>query len=255
MIYTTIRAVRFGNIILLSALLCGSLAAHAADDKLAEAQKFYLAGDWEKAKNAYSEVLTSSDAEKLEPAFFYNLGTASAKIGANGLGYVYLLKALSAKPWDSDILHNLQLTEGKLSAPVHAIQPITWISSWPLAAHFFSEEAYSLPTLISLAFLLWALGSNHRRNRIWILSAIFILSLALGITGITQTHSPVAGFVKSAQVKSGPSATFSNIVALEPGSLVNIEDSRDGWIKIRFTGADLQEAVGWIEAGALLRLR
>ncbi|MGZ3696091.1 MAG: hypothetical protein ACXWQO_18755 [Bdellovibrionota bacterium] len=234
--------------------LCGHLAHAANEEKLAEADNFYRAGDWSKALSAYTEVLTSSDAEKLPSAFYYNLGTASARTGANGIAYTYLLKALAGQPWDSDTLHNLKMVEAKLSPSARAIQPSTWISAWPLSAHFFRASFWLLPILLCGAPLLWAAGSGKNRARLLGFSALFIAALALSIAGYTQSRGAVSAFVKTGQVKSGPGPSYSNLVSLEPGSLVNAEDFRDGWVKIRFTGADLQETVGWIEAGALLPL-
>lgn len=236
-------------------MLLAPLVALANEEKLAEAEKLYLTGEWEKARQAYNEILAAGPAENLTSAFYYNLGTASARAGSTGVGYAYLLKALSQKPLDSDITQNLKLTESKLSPATRAIRPSTWLSSWPVPLHFLPEGIWLVPILVCAAGLLWSAGSGESRARIIGWASALALCFAVGFTGYQQSNSPVAAFVKAGQVKSGPNATFSNIIALEPGALVNAEEERDGWLKIRFVAGDQQELVGWIEAGALMSLR
>jgi len=71
-----------------------------------------------------------------------------------------------------------------------------------------------------------------------------------------QMRVPVYGVMALAKVKSGPGTTFTDITTLEPGSLVNQEASRDGWLKIRFLKEEADvETVGWVEPGTVLEVR
>lgn len=248
---------RFGIIIfLLTVTLLGSGGySRAADDKFPEAEKLYQAGEWEKARQTYSDLLTSHGADTLPPSFFYNLGTVSYRAGQPGTAYAYLLRALAARPWDGDTLHNLKIVEAKLPAMTLATQPSSWISSWPLTAHFLPWTCWLIPLLVAAAGWQWALTRDDSRTKKYLWGAVTLVLLVVGITGIQQTRAPVAAFVRNAQVKSGPGTSFPDIVALNAGAVVNTEDFRDGWKKIRFLGADLQEAVGWVEASALIDLR
>lgn len=238
---------------MLLSLLCGPLAWGAADEKLIEAEKFYRAGEWEKARVAYGEI-ASSGAAQLPSSLYYNLGTASLRAGATGAAYAYLLKALSSRPLDSDALQNLRLAEIKMSAAVRAVRPASWISGWPLPAHFFLAGFWLLPLLICSAGWMRAATSSRGRKRVLGWAVGTTLALALAIVGYQQSSAEAAAVVKSAQVKSGPASTYPDIVGLEAGSVVNTEERREGWTKIRFTSPDQSESVGWIEATALLAL-
>lgn len=244
---------RFGIIIL--TLLCAPIVGFASPEKIAEAEVLYQSGDWEKAQTAYAEILAGTQAENLPPAFFYNFGTTALRTN-NGAAYAYLLKAFAAKPWDGNTRHNLDLAETKLSASARVIQPASWLASWPLAAHFAPSGIWLLPALLVSAGLWWALGATTiDRNQLYAWLAGFAFAAALALVGYQQTNAPAGVLLKTTQVKSGPGATFPIIMALEPGATVNTEELREGYKKIRFLGPDAQEAVGWIEAGALLELR
>jgi hypothetical protein len=96
-------------------------------------------------------------------------------------------------------------------------------------------------------------GASRTRKYSWGTAAGTLL--VLGLVGYQQTREPVAAFVKNSQARSGPGNSFPDLVPLNAGALVNVEGLRDGWKKIRFLGADQQEAVGWVEASALIDLR
>lgn len=229
--------------------------SRAADDKFPEAEKLYQAGEWEKARQTYSDLLSSHGADSLPPSFFYNLGTVSYRAGQTGAAYAYLLRALAARPWDQDTIHNLKIVEAKVPATALATQPSSWISSWPLAAHFLPWPCWLIPFLVAAAAWQWSVIRAESRVRKYSWGAAALVLLMVGIVGYQQTRAPVAAFVQNAQVKSGPGASFPDIAPLNAGGLVNTEDLRDGWKKIRFLGADQQEAVGWVEASALIDLR
>lgn len=219
---------------------------------MAEAEKLYQSGEWEKARQAYEHVLASG--EQLPPAFYYNFGTVSLRASKAGAGYVYLLKALSQSPFDGDVAYNLRMARNALPASARATHPSSWISAWPLSWHFFPVEFFFLPFLAALGFTLWTAAEKGKSKFIPATALSFILLVVAGI-GFYQTHSTVAGVISAAKIKSGPGASFPDITLLEPGSVVDTEEAREGWTKIRFSGSDGAELVGWAEPGALLPIR
>ncbi|MGZ3670001.1 MAG: hypothetical protein ACXWR4_08870, partial [Bdellovibrionota bacterium] len=168
--------------------------------------------------------------------------------------YVLLLRAAFAMPFDSDTKHNLQFVENQLPASVLSVQPSQWMSWWP---HSLREMPWKLWALFALlaSGTAFALSRAADRSLTWFAAIAAFVFFLFTAAGWGQTRMAVYGAVALAKVKSGPGATFSDITSLEPGSLVNEEATRDGWLKIRFLkpGAD-EETVGWVEPGNMLRV-
>ena len=238
------------------ALTAAAFSAHparATEPGLAEAEKLYQSGEWDKARQAFERVYATADVETLPPAFFYNLGTATFRAGTPGTAYVYLMRALAGMPLDADVGYNLRLVRNAVPPTALAVEPVSWISWWPLPGHFIPAAAFALPFLLALGGLLWALGSAQpKKVPLWI--ALSVLLCALGLLGFNQSSVDIAGVMKNTKVKSGPGPSFPEITTLEAGGVVGVEEARDGWNKIRFSTAT-GDAVGWLESGALLPLR
>ncbi len=228
----------------------------ADQESLSQAEKLYQSGEWEKARQLYkAELGATPDASHLPPAFFYNYGTAAAKAGAIGEAYVALLRAASSRPLDSDSRANLKLVQRQVPAAVLAVQPSLWFSWWPSELRNIPWRAWALLTLLCLAVVLWKLGTAGRAFPSGLSAALALLCLTAGLAW-AQERLPVYGVIAPAKVKSGPGGTYSDITTLDPGSLVNQEATREGWLKIRFAklGADV-ETVGWLEPGTVLEVR
>jgi len=233
-------------------LLCSG-AAHA-DDRLQEARKHYGEGQWEKSRQLYGEMMREKEKE-LSSAFFYSHGTASLKAGATGEAHALLWRAAFLSPFDRDISHNLQVTRERLNPEIRAISPATWIPWWPVKARPPPWQLWLFLAMFTATPALWAL---RRLGGIFpwqstMLAFASIIALA-GLLGGWQSRSAVGGLVSEAKLLSGPGATYPGISTLSAGSLVNLEETRDGWVKIRFIDSKLQETVGWIESQAVLKL-
>jgi tetratricopeptide (TPR) repeat protein len=239
--------------ILFSALLLLPAAQCRADLEVAE--KLFQAGDAAKALEAYKAALKAQpDSSSLPPSFYFNYGTVAAKAGAPGEAYVALTRASYASPFDSDTRHNLKLVEAQLPASVLAVQPAQWMAWWPKNIRNMPWKLWILLGLIASAASFALLRLSDRT-----------LSLTAGLTALTllswgalawyQARLPIFGVITITKIKSGPGETFSDILQLEPGSLVNQETVRSGWLKIRFFKPDAEEeTVGWVEPKAVLQI-
>lgn len=221
---------------------------------LAEAEKHAQAGDWEKARQVYqAEITASGNSAKLPGTFFFNYGTLLAKAGAPGEAYVALTRASFALPFDADTRHNLARVEQTVPASVRAVQPALWLNFWPRVLRIVPWEVWIVVALIFSALSLAM--STPNRIMMWPLMGMAFLFFLTGGLAMLQARLPVYGIVALAKVKSGPGKTFTDILTLEPGSLVNEDGERDGWRKIRFIKGNSEETVGWVEPTALLGVR
>lgn len=238
--------------IALCVLLTLPAVARAEDPTPDAAEKAFSAGDFEKARQIYKSLLTHDGSRALPPAFFYDYGTAAAKAGATGEAFVALAHASYAMPFDSDVKHNLRMVEAQIPATTRAIQPAAWYSWWPDGLRVIPVKVWLLLGLALTAGALFTVRVADRAIPVG-LGATALALLLFGICAAVQARLPVYGVVALAKVKSGPGNSFTDITSLEPGSLVNEETVRDGWLKIRFlkAGAD-EETVGWIEPTSVL---
>ena len=165
-----------------------------------------------------------------------------------------MLKAQHAAPLDSDIRYNLAIAKQKLSPNALAVVPAAWFSFSPPELHSLPKETWFFVGLflIFAAFFLRLLNMFMAGVKAFFLVAgLFLL---FGGLEYWQTAKPIAGTVNPIKVKSGPDQTFPEIISLDGGALVNMEELRDKWRKIRFQIRGGQESVGWVEDSQLLRI-
>lgn len=247
--HTTITQVRFKFFYLLAIAFLFTVPIRA-EETLADADKQFAAGEFEKARAIYR-------AHAQEPghpaAFFYNLGTAALRAGAVGEAYVALRRAALASPFDKDTKVNLQIARSKLPAAAAAVRPASWISWWPDALRWIPWQAWACVGLLALIpFLLGAKNALLPWHFTMGFAALILL-LGASLAG-WQSRVATAGIIQSTKLFSGPGKSYPEITSIDSGSLVSLEESRDNWFKIRYLDSRLQETVGWVEAPTALKL-
>lgn len=228
--------------------------AKADQSSLDTAEKQFQAGEWDKAGQTLKAVLAQEGADSQPPAFFFNYGTALARSGAVGQGYIALMRAAFSAPFDGDIRQHLQKVEPAVPATARAVRPALWFSFWPSTLRFMSPWLWLVFSLTASAVAFWLLGSADKAlpAAAGLLASVLLIISSLAFL---QNRLPVSGVVSTIKVKSGPGNTFTDITTIEPGSLVNEDGERDGWRKIRFQKGDSEETVGWVEPSGLLGVR
>ena len=219
---------------------------------MAEADKLYAEGQFEKARLAYAATLQETPDQPT--SFFYNFGTIALQSGKMGEAYVLLKKAALASPFDSQIQNNLRQAQEKISPALKAIQPVSWFSWWPVNARAVAWPIWLIASLLLLLPASWALRGSDRLQA-WEWSALALSGFCFfgTLASAWQDRMPAAGIIAEAKVLSGPEKTYPGISALEPGSLVNIEEVRGNWLKVRYFDANHQETVGWVESPTALK--
>lgn len=218
-------------------------------------EELFRQGKWAESAAAFKKSAGPDlDARPQGLWSLYNLGTALAKSGAAPEAYAVFLKAYFQNPLDGDLNHNLAFVEKRLSPAAGSVRPSTWIRWWPDFFRAFSFSTWLLISMLALALGLWLAGSgSHASTKItaFVCTGLF---LAMGALGWWQSRYPVAAVIAQSKMRSGPEISFQEITTLEPGALINVEETRDHWHKVRFQTQNSQETVGWIESATALRI-
>lgn len=220
-----------------------------AEVRFAEGVKLFQEGQFEQAR----QIFRADAPHASTPSFFYNYGTAALKAGAAGEAYVALWRASLASPFDADIQNNWQMARAKLSPNAAQARPATWISWWPDAVRWAPWQAWALAGLLFAIPFLWAVRAGADVKD-WMLASIAGIFLVAASLTAWQNRYPAAGLLQETKIFSGPGKTYPEISPISAGSLVSLEETRDGWCKIRFLGSRLQESVGWVEESTVLKL-
>lgn len=218
----------------------------------AQADTTASAPDWEKSRAEYSAKLKENPAQPA--AFFYNYGTAAMQAAAPGEGFVALTKAFRMAPAESDIRTNLALARTKTSGIALQTQPATWISWWPADLRAIPTASLAIIGLLFLAPFLYASTRNRGDWWRWPAGSLAMIFLLTACLAAWDRREPEGGVLLLTKVLAGPAKSFPEIGSLEPGSLVNIEEERDGYYKIRYVNAQPPATVGWVEVGSVLGL-
>lgn len=243
------------HIFKISILLFLFCCAAKADTTASQAEELYRSGDWKKAAEAYKGLTEASLKEgKVSAPLLYNYGTALAKAGSIGEAYVVFWKAFYLAPLDGDIRFNLTLAETKLPEALKSVKPATWFSWWPKIAQPFSFKIWLCIALLFSAVLIWLLKVNAPSAPKMSCGAVLLIFLGLSLLSFYQNNEKAAGLMSTTKIRSGPNDSFPEITTLDTGSLVNLEEMRDGWYKIRFQSAQNQETVGWIPSATVLEI-
>ena len=217
------------------------------------AELLFRQGKWQESVAAFKKAM-GNDLDNASPGALYNLGTALAKSGANAEAYAILLKAHYRQPLDGDINHNLSLLEKKIAPTAVSVRPYTWFTWWPEFLRAMPLSVFLLLSLAALAPALWIIGSKSKSPIFAPCLFLFTLFLFMSLLGQWQGRYPVLALTVTSKLRSGPETSFQEITTLEAGSLVNLEETRDLWHKVRFQTPNSQETVGWIESSTALRV-
>jgi hypothetical protein len=218
-------------------------AAATADALFAQAAKAYDAGQFDQAVTAYREIL---DAGFTSPALFHNLANAHFRGGRVGPAVLNYRRALYLAPRDPDVVANLRfaLEAAGVEEPPAA-----------LAARLLRKlglEAWIRLAIASFwlaaAAGCWVMLAPRRRAAGLRILAVLGAMLAVSLGGIFEWLSlhrrPEVVVTQPAQQAlfaplEGSTAHF----AVPEGSILRMEGSADGWIKVT-RGKD----EGWVRA-------
>lgn len=228
--------------------------AHANDleIKIQEAVNLDATGQSQKAKDLLLANMSQSSAQENQVLLF-NLGVVSTKLNQMGEAFVYFTGALWANPFFSEAREARKITASKLAPAQLTTRPQTWFLWIHDDLRFFSWQPWFVLALIfSAIFLRYYPRSGQLETWHWGTIGIFLFSLGMGCLLALESRQSVAGIIQNTKVLSGPDRTFPEITSIAPGSLVNVEEKKSTWLKIRYQNTGKKEAVGWIESPTAL---
>jgi tetratricopeptide (TPR) repeat protein len=220
-----------------------------------EANSAYNAGRYGDARSAYELVLSTGVASG---ATYYNLANAAFKLGETGTAILNYERARRRLPRDPDVRANLEYAR-EIAGAEAASRPIWSRITLPLVDRATLSEQLSL--LLAIWWVLWAvlagrfLVPRYRNGlgqtaRVAALLGAILASNAIA-RGLTVEWVPTAVVTsKEALVRYEPSAAGSEYFRAKGGSLLTIDEEREGWLRVERSDG----LRGWIAAGDVGRL-
>lgn len=241
-------------------------------------------GQWESAHDSYiagqydaalRSMLSQPKAD--DPAYYFDLGTISYRMGRTGAAVGYFEKANRLKRHDPDIRHNLELARSDLSRTLgegHLDPASAWTET--LADQVSLEEVRGVLGVFSLILVLFWLRA-YRRSRRFLATltqpAPLIGTIALALVGVLyllelQAYAhPAAIALERQAIRSGPGASYNELAQAESGMLVRLlgevagssspdaatatpSGSDDQWLQVRYN----HDGVGWVRASGFIQL-
>lgn len=252
----------------MNAMLCAALillGANAFEQEFQAANTAYEAGKFNEAIADYERVVASGAAQA---GVFYNLGNAYYKAGRLGPAIANYERAVAIAPGFSEARENLDKAIGETANRLPKPLRPAWQQAllfWDTGLTYAASRSLSL--LAWLAF--WALLAVALVRRVPYARAIAVLLCAIatlsGLSAWCKAH-PVqlaVGIVpadtsaaaadpaqaaagdpkqKGAPVRYGMSDTDTIRFHLAEGDRVAVEESRDGWARVR----SVDGVRGWI---------
>lgn len=234
-------------------LLVAPLFAGSIHDLAADGDAAYRNGDYQKAIDAYSRILSSGYSSG---PLLYNMGNAQFKAGHLARAILYYERAAKAMPHNKDVRYNLELarsrTVDRIDAPPRlpvwnvldavrdfiAPRTLTW-AAWSLAL---------LAALLYAASMLLRVPRGVRILRIGSYSVAGLFAVALLLIGlrIAADHGDPGAIVMQDEVEvhSAPDPTSLKVLTLHEGTKVTIVKELSNWREVRL--ADGRQ--GWMPA-------
>jgi len=243
------------------ALALGGLGSNAwAQDPVrlcAEGAQAYTAGDLDTALASYR---AAADATQ-DPDILYNLGNVHARRGELGRAVVAYRRAMRLSPGDADLRRNLSWVrthaadrdlEAASPSPIKALLTLVARASLDVWAALLALLVWALAA--GVAVLWWRGGATPPVRR-----------LLLGLSGTLAVVAVVTAFrwhdervvdhavVVAPQVvlRSGPDASFPEVLTVHDGLELRIEDRREDWRQVGLGG----DWKGWLPADAVEPIR
>jgi tetratricopeptide (TPR) repeat protein len=244
-----------------------------------EANASYEQGDYEGAILGYAALI---DSGVVDTHLFYNLANAYYKNDDFGRAILFYIRALRQNPRDDDARENLDFVRSQLKDKQFVPDRNRIISGimWP-HNNMNTNEMAVLASCFYLLFCVLGIGFIFRKSpfftalygrisllspgRLFGLSSTQDILVAMGIAAFLflscgasayakikrDTRRAEAVVVKSeVPVFSGPGLESILQFKIHEGTVLNVRESRDGWIRIQLPGG----LSGWVAVRSVERV-
>lgn len=227
-------------------------SAGAQDEIVESGNRYYQAGDYPAAVEAYEAVL----AEGFESSdVFYNLGNAHFKTGGLGRAILSWERALALEPGGPDALANLELARSLTADEIEPL-PRFWLLSvvwwWvDLVPRFWLVLVVGVAWLAStVGVVMRILGRTDgmRLTGLWTAAGGLVVVLILGTNLVVReldlgTPERAVILAESVSVRSAPADDDDlTVFEVHEGTRVRIDQRTDEWAEIVLEDGK----VGWV---------
>ncbi len=242
----------------LSLLLPGFLKASQlmtkpeAKNMMAMGNKYYQDKQYEKAADAYQEIISSGFEGT---SLYYNLGDAYYREGKLGLAILYYQKALRLSPGNGDVIHNLKIANARTVDKIEALPQFFLFEWWESILAALSVTGWTFTVYLFYAIVLLSIGlyffaKRGGLQRFAVYSGFVSIVLLIVTSSLLAVKLNRDMNVKSAiviaptaTVKLSPDQSSNDAFIIHEGLKVRELNSVGDWIDIRLE--DGKE--GWIQ--------
>jgi tetratricopeptide (TPR) repeat protein len=232
--------------------LCINISFAAAEnDLITKANRFYQAGNFDKAVELYRQVVSSGYES---PVLYYNLGNSYYRLGKIGYAILNYERAAKLSPGDEDITHNLALANSRIVDKIDIVPPFFLVRWWEhLLASFsisgWTYTAYFFYILILLSIGLFFFTKSPFRQKLSLYSAAAFIIILIFISSLLSIRlSRELNFKNGVVIEQAVNAKLSpddkspDAFVLHEGLKVRLEDKVNDWVRIRLGDGK----VGWL---------
>ena len=227
-----------------------------AEDLFQKGNTAYAEGSYEAAVEAYEELLESGQTAA---EVHYNLANAHYKLSHIGPSIYHYEKALQLDPGDSDIRNNLQFAQNMTVDAIEAAPQNGFSRWWQSFLGSFGTTGWATLGIVCmfvfvLLFLAYYFSGIPLRKRVFFLSGMFFLFLALGSVTLgfvkadqLQDQNFAVIFAEEVGISSEPNERGEELFFLHEGTKVELLEDFQEWYKIELANGNQ----GWIRRDAI----
>jgi len=242
--------------LLLSASLTFAQTTLSPTQRMAVANEFYEAGQFEQAINLYETLRHDGFSHS---SLYYNLGNAYYKQGNLGRAILNYRRAQLLAPRDRDIATNLAIARSRMvdkwgESPETVTMILATLTQKWLTMKETGLVALGLWLFYCIAFsvtLLWARLTGAARVGMWLgVAGLVLLALSMSSRLYLDWRYPQAVVVaESIEVTNGPGASdrYPKQFRLYAGVEARLLEQRGSWVHLMFPN----NLEGWVSAQAV----
>ena len=212
--------------------------------------------NYEAAIQQYETILKNGLVSK---EVYFNLGNCFYKKNKIGRAILNYERALLLKPNDKEVLHNLDIAKEQRVDEIEALPDFFLAKWWKSIRQLISSGGWSFLGILTLwagigGLILWLLGKTreHRKKGFAIglgLVLFSVLPFALSYSSYSYSKNSKNAIVLNNQIslKSGADEASTEILKINEGTKVNIQEKVSNWYKVRLENGE----VGWLLDSAL----
>jgi tetratricopeptide (TPR) repeat protein len=223
-----------------------------ANDNWETAEQQYQQKNYRQAAQIYEQLLQNGEKSA---ALYHNLGNCYYQLQQTAPAILNYERALRLSPRSTDIQHNLQQANKRVSQKVDTLPLLFYQKGLQTLASFLSVNVWAILALV--AVWVWFVAQKKQLHRIfyyrkqrftlfysWLWAAVALLCLLFAYQSYRYSHAPEAIiFAPILQLQAQPSPEANTLLELSAGAKVRIIDDAADWWKVQAMNGE----IAWVE--------